>query len=514
MSGKTTPMREIKQLIQLRLQGKGTKYCARTLGLSKNTVKSYLHRLVPWEGDLSVLLLLDDATLEASLLSGDAAYSDERFECLKTRLDDYTQELGRTGVTRRLLWEEYRLSAPSGYGYTQFCYHLQQHMASGKPSMVLEHKPGDKLYIDFAGKTASYVDRETGEEIVCQLFVASLPYSDYGFVYAVASQGIEDFIEALCCCLEFLEGVPGAIVPDNLKSAVVKTCRYEPEINAALQQLGNHYQSAIVPARVAHPQDKALVENHVKLIYQRVLAPLRKQVFFSRTELNAALAAENRKLNQRRMQQRPYTREERFLAGEKSRLRPLPAQAFALEYEHSARVQKNNHVLLSADKHYYSVPYLHIGQQAKIRYTHTLVRIYVKGAQVAAHPRNRTPSGYTSLREHLCSQHQHYLDRSPEYYLQQAQKRSPVLAQLVACIFALPRHPEQLYKTCDGLIRLQRDYPAATFEQACSLALQYEQYTYSFVKQLLTNRMSNQEALPTPPPLPEHDNLRGKNYYQ
>jgi len=514
MAGKPKPMRQIKQLIRLHQQGKGVKFLARTLDMSKNTVKEYLARIRQTGFDMEYLLSLEDPELERKLHAGNPAYSDRRFDWLKDKLDYYGSELERKGVTRMLLWEEYLQGQPNGYKYTQFCYHLNQHLRSAKPSLVLNHLPADKLYIDFAGKTVSYIDPQSGEEIVCQLFVACLPYSDYGFVIAVPSQKTEDFIYALAQCLQFLGGVPAALVPDNLKSAVTKACRYEPGISEALEQLANHYQTSVIPARVAKPQDKALVENHVRLIYQRILAPLRNQVFFSLHELNQALFDRNRRLNQTRMQQKNHTREEKFLAAEKALLKGLPATPFELEYHHTATVQKNNHVLLTQDKHYYSVPYTHIGQKATIIYTRSLVSIFVKGQKVATHRRDRSTNGYSTLKEHLCSHHQHYLSRSPQYYQQRAQALSDTFHQLITLVFTRPAHPEQWYKTCDGLFRLQRRYDPDCFEKACSLAIAHQQYSYRFVSRLLENPLLLTDDPQPAAPLPRHDNVRGADYYK
>ena len=516
MAGKPKPMRQIKQLIRLHQQGKGIKFLARTLNMSKNTVKEYLAKIRQGGYNLDDLLALEDPELERKLHAGNPAYSDQRFEWFKGKLDYYRDELGRDGVTRKLLWQEYQESQPNGYKYTQFCYHLNQHLRSAKPSMVLDHQPGDKLYIDFAGKTVCYVDQQSGEQIECQLFVASLPYSDYGFVIAVPSQKIEDFIYALVQCLLFLGGVPAALVPDNLKSAVTKACRYEPKISEALQQFANHYQATVIPARVAKPKDKALVENHVRLVYQQVLAPLRNQLFFSLHELNQALFARNHRLNQTRMQQKDHTREEKFLAAEKARLQPLPLIPFELEYHHLATVQKNNHVLLTQDKHYYSVPYAHIGQKATIIYTRSLVNIYVKGQKVATHQRDRSTNGYSTVKEHLCSHHQHYLSRSPQYYQQRAKALSDIFHQLITLVFTRPAHPEQWYRTCDGLLRLQRRYDPAHFEKACTLAIEHEQYSYGFVYRLLEKKLiiAHDPDPKISPPLPQHGNVRGADYYK
>ena len=166
------------------------------------------------------LLQQEDPLLEKSFHSGSPAYKEDKFEYLKSRLDYYEKELKRTGVTKMVLWKEYIESDPTGYSYPQFTFHLRQQLISRKGSMVLEHIPGDKLYIDFSGKKLPYINRNTGECINCEVFIACLPFSDYAFAIAVPSQQTPDFLYALSCCLEALGGVPKAIVPDNLKAAV------------------------------------------------------------------------------------------------------------------------------------------------------------------------------------------------------------------------------------------------------------------------------------------------------
>ena len=411
-------MSQIKQLLRLHQQGKGRKWIARSLGVSKRTVKAYLQKVALCGSSITQLLELDDPVLEGKLLAGNAAYRDERFEYFKSKLDYFERELKRTGVTRKLLWEEYRKEQRDSYGYSQFCFHLSQQLVAAKPAMVLTHMAGEKLFIDFAGKKLSYVDKESGEVIDCQVFVACLPYSDYSFALAVRSQSISDFIYALGCCLHTLGGAPLALVPDNLKSAITKASRYEPDVNRALEDFANHYRITVLPARVRKPKDKALVENQVRLIYNRVYARLRNRQFFSLAALNEAIAEKIRAHNQTRMQQKPYCREERFLADEKYLLLPLPAQPFELKYYRLLKVAKNNHIYLSEDKHYYSVPYQHIGKQVQVCYTRSLVHIYCKDQQIALHQRSYKAHGYSTIKEHLCSQHQHYLDRSPDYYLQ------------------------------------------------------------------------------------------------
>jgi transposase len=513
MAGKIKPMSQIKNLLQLYKQGRSRKYMARSLGISRNTVKSYLEKLSLINIDLEDLLLLEGPELERKFHAGNPAYKDERFEHLKSRLDYFEEELSRHGVNRVVLWEEYKSDYPLGYGYTQFCHHLKQQLIARKPSMILMHHPGEKLFVDFAGKKLSYVDKYTGEVIWCPVFVACLPYSDYSFVMAVRSQGIEDFIHALRCCLEYLGGVPKVLVPDNLKSAIVRANRYEPDVNRALEDFCNHYNMAIVPARVGKPKDKALVENQVKLSYSRIYAKLRNQQFFDLASLNQGIAGKNRAHNQTRMQQKPYCREERFLANERPFLQPLPKEPHEIKYYRELKAAKNNHVQLTHDNHYYSVPYQWIGERVKVIYTRSMVRIYARGEMVAIHQRDYTSGTYTTVREHLCSHHQHYLDRSPSYYMQQAERKSKVLLEVIKLLFEGGRPPEQNYRTCDGLMNLQRKTDPDIFQKACEEAIACKCYSYRFILNIIENLKKQPVQAASTAPLPEHGNIRGKGYY-
>ncbi|TVQ85125.1 MAG: IS21 family transposase [Bacteroidetes bacterium] len=515
MAGKPKPMSQIKQLLRLHQQGNSIKSIARKTGLSRNTVKAYLNKLRGLKMDIPALLELEDPVLEAKFHAGNPAYKDPRYDQLKSRLDYFAKELTTgVGITKHLLWEEYREAVSPAYGYSQFCYHLSQYMLARKPSMVVPHKPADQLYMDFAGKTMSYTDPATGEVIPCQVFVACLPYSDYAFAMAVPSQTLSDFIYALGCCLQDLGGVPAALVPDNMKSAVTKANRYEPDINRAMEDFANHYGCVVIPARAAHPKDKALVENGVRLIYNRVYARLRKQQFFDLSSLNKAIREKVKRHNQTRMQQKPYSREECFLAEEKHLLSLLPDTTYEIKHYKELKVAKNNHVLIWHDQHYYSAPYQLIGTKVKVVLTRSMVRIYSRGQLVASHVRNYQRGKYTTVKEHLCSHHQHYLSRSPEYYKKKARAYSQTLFHLFELIFAQDRHPEQLYKSCDGILSYSRKTDKEVFDKACKLAIDHQNYSYSFVSNIIKNKMTDQEP-ETPPekPLPKHGNIRGKEYF-
>ena len=317
----------------------------------------------------------------------------------------------------------------------------------------------------------------------------------------------------LVCRCNDLGGVPEALVPDNLKSAIVKASSYEPDVNRAMEDFANHYKTTVIPARARKPKDKALVENQVKLIYTRIYARLRDLTFFDMVSLNKAVKEKTRDHNQTRMQQKPYCREERFLADEKHLLHPLPEAPFDLKYYCDLKVAKNNHIYLAQDKHYYSVPYAHIGQIVKIRYTRSMVYIYTNGQQIAVHIRDYKQGGYTTDKEHLCSAHRHYLDRSPDYYLNKSKVRSEALNQLMGHLFAQNRHPEQLYRTCDGLLNLQRKTDPKIFDKACLIAIDQQTYTYIVVLNIIKHKMTEETETKPSQPLPTHQNIRGKEYY-
>jgi len=515
MAGKITEMSTIKQLLRLHESGASNRRIAKTLGLDRGTVTDYIRKLESGGMETEALLELDDPVLEGKFIAGTAAYTDKRFEAFKELLPYFEKELARKHVTRYLLWQEYLSEHPSGYRLTQFCYHLNQHLTARKPTAVLTHEAGEKLFVDFAGDRMEYVDRETGEIVPIHIFVACLPFSDYTFITGVRQQTTDDFLYALSCCLRSLGGCPKILVPDNLKAAVVKADRYEPELNRVMEDFANHYGFVVIPARSAHPRDKANVENQVKIIYSRVYAKLRNQRFHSLEELNRALAEKTMEHNQTRMQRTDYSRREKFLAAEKHLLRPLPETEFEIKYYASLRVGQNNCIYLGRDSHYYSVPYIYIGQKVQVIYTRTLVKIYCKNELIATHERI-VGFGYTTDSGHLCSTHRYYNDRNPDYYIETARKKSAVLAEVMTSVFNgtnETRPPETLYKTCDGLLSLCRKTDPVRFEKACRIALDGGVLSYRFIKSLIEGKSLLMEEEYKPLPSPE-ENIRGKQYYQ
>jgi len=317
MSGKTVRMSKLKQILRLHQCGMSNRKIAKHLSIDKETVNNYVRKAKADGLGFDGLLRLEDYALDRRLRGGNAAYADERFEVFKELLPYFTEQLSdaKSHATLKSLWEEYIAEHPDGYRLTQFRFHYRQNtVARRKVSTVLAdlHVPGEKVYLDFAGDTLSYVDIDTGEVVRVQTFVACFPATDYAYAIAVPSQRQEDFVYAFIQFLRSVGGVPKIIVTDNLKAAVIKPDRYAPSLNQLFEDMANHYGAAVIPARPIHPKDKSNVEGQVKIIYHRVYHALRNRTFYSLSELNAAIAERVKAHNQTRMQLKPYTREEQF----------------------------------------------------------------------------------------------------------------------------------------------------------------------------------------------------------
>lgn len=512
MAAKPISMSTLKQIILLYSQKTSVKQIVRITGISRNTVRQYIRQVEDSPELLENLLKLEDAALESVLFGkGSNARQKNKYGGLQARLEYFYHGHTHLKITKYLLWLEYKEQDPDGYQYTQFCHHLQQLELVKKVSMVIDHQPADALYVDFTGRKAVYIDKETGEMIKAELFVATLGFSQYSYVEAVASQSCEDFIHALNHALAYFGGVPARVVPDNLKAAVIKSNRYEPVINRILEDWANHNQTAIVPARSYKPKDKSLVENFVKQTYNRILNPLREIKFFSLKELNAGLLVRLDKHNEEKFRKADYSRKDLFLGKEKPFLKLLPLEVFQMRKYKTVTVRKNSYIEVSEDKNYYSIPYQYIGMRVWLCYTVSMIRVYFEGTLIAQHLRCFKKSAYTTLEQHLPSYYKEYKDRSPEYYISKAAQYDPLLEQVFIILFESARHPEQKYKSCQGILSLSAKHERGKFISVCRQAITFNACHYSFISKALEHFPAEADD---EKPLPKHNNIRGKANYQ
>jgi transposase len=439
----------------------------------------------------------------------------ERLRILYDLFPVIDKELKRTGVTRRLLWEEYKKKNPEGAGITAFLFHFARWKARVSPIMRREHKAGDKLYIDFAGEKLSIVDNESGESKPVEVFVAVLGASQLAYAQAVMTQQKEDFIPACEDALHYFGGAPAAMVPDNLKSAVTKCDRFEPTINETFADFAQHYNTTVVPARKYQPTDKALVEITINILYTRVYAKLRTETFYSLDELNKAILIHLEEHNNLPLTGRDYSRRQKFEEIEQKTLLPLPAIRYEFKKQIFATVMKNGHVCLSPDKHYYSVPYGYIGKRVKILFSRYVVEAYIECERIAIHQRIQSPWKYTTDKEHLPSSHRFVAELESDRLLQQASEIHKDVQQYISKVLSKTPHEEQGHKICLGILHLGKKNGAERLTKACQRALDYEIYSYDAIKKILDKGLDkfNHAEKKDEVKMPEHDNIRGREYY-
>ncbi|UCS91959.1 IS21 family transposase [Echinicola marina] len=515
MAGKTITMSNLKQIIRHRDNGMALQTISKTLGIARNTVKKYLQLIDSKGFSYGELLSMNDEELDA-LLSDPDHVSGERYQELISFFPYMEPELKRTGVNRWVLWGEYRQKHPDGYSYSQFCESFRQWRTGLSASMRIEHVPGDKFYIDFTGDRLSIVDPVTGELTDLEVYVATLGASQYSYVEAIPSQRKEDFIAATENALHYLGGVPRALVPDNLKSAVTKADKYEPAINPDFLDFANHYGCVVFPARSRKPQDKALVEKTVSIVYSRIYAPLRNKVYHDINTLNADIRHYLNIHNNTPFQKRPETRKELFDREEKGTLAPLPAERYELKQFKYATVTKTSHISLNPENHYYSIPYRYIGKKVKVVYSASYVSVFYDGERIAFHKRSLKERGYTTVQDHMPSAHRFVSDWNPEFFLNWAKGIHPEVRHYLQVILDSYPYPEQAYKSCLGILGYDKKAGRERLINAVIRAKHYNTYNYSVITRILNSGM---DSIPLDTENKsdksvDHENIRGAESFR
>ncbi len=424
-------------------------------------------------------------------------------------------QLGRKGVTLSLLWQEYRAQCPEGYGYSSFCNLYRKWRGKLEVSMRQSHKPGEKLFVDYAGQRPLVYNALTGEAKKVSIFVAALGVSQLIYAEATEDEKLPSWMKSHQNAFDFYGGVTEVLVPDNLKSAVTKPCFYDPDINRSYKELADHYGTVVLPARIRRPKDKAKVENAVLQVERWVLAPLRNQKFFSLSELNTAMGEKLDQLNSKPLTGLEQSRQELFEQTDKLELSPLPLKRFRLsEWKLNRGVNIDYHV--EFEGHRYSVPYRLIRQRVDIRATDTTVECLHNGVRVAAHRRSFVKGGFSTIPEHRPKSHQEYSEWSPERLVRWAGTVGLQTARAVHAVLGAKRHPEQAYRAALGIIRLEKRFGKERLEKACARSLTLRSPCYKTISSMLKTKMEDHrlpyETSPQVAPI-EHENLRGPTYY-
>lgn len=424
------------------------------------------------------------------------------------------KELKRKNVTRQLLWTELIEKTPTLMSYPQFCVHYARYKKTlDDPVMLQTHEPGEKFFVDYAGTTIPIIDPVTGEITAAYIFVGCVGVSSYAFVEATLSQELRNWIGSHIRMFLFWKGVPRFGILDNLKSGVKKAHRYDPDLNPTYQQFGQYYNFCSLPARPFRPKDKGKVESCVGYTSRQILAALRDMKFYSLGQLNEAIAKKLKILNDKPFQKMKTSRKILFEEIDKPELQPLPMTSYEYADYKKARIHVDYH--FSYDDHLYSVPFKYCRQSVIIRATEKTVECFLDDERIAAHTRSYKKYSHTTLDAHMPKSHQEHKKCTLEAIMKQAAKIGPKTVLLLESIIKSKDYPEQAYRTCQGILRLEKPYGKDRLEMASSKALQIGMVRYDDISNMLKNKLESLpiETILKPPPI-NHNNIRGPQYYQ
>jgi transposase len=502
-------MKKIREVLRLRYGHKSSVHdVAEACKLSTSTVHEYLYRSDAAGLTWPVPDALSDEELERTLFPPRPGKGE-----LQRPLPDFEKfraELSRKGVTLLLLWKEYRREFPDGYGYSRLADLYKEWEKSSGQRMLQRHKAGEKLFVDFAGLKMKLTDPETSELRDVSVFVAAMGSSQMLFAHACRGEDLKSWLEAHVLAFEFYGALPSVLVPDNLKSAVTKPCRYEPTLNPAYAELARFYDLAVLPARVRKPRDKAKVENGVQQVERWVLAPLRDRVFFSLSELNEAIAKLVGELNGRVMKSSNACRAELFASEDLPAMRPLPESRYVYAEWKAVKIAPDYHV--EFEGHKYSVPYRFIGKKLDVRVTAQIVEVFEGSKKIASHPRSISRRGFTTQDAHMPEKHS-AAKWTPERFEKWAESVGPETKQFVRRVLASKEHQEHGYRAMMNVLRLEKSFSRNRLEAACARANQVGAFQYANIKSILEKNLDQVALPPDSPPLPIHDNVRGPDYF-
>ena len=505
-----------KEILRLKSLGLSNAEVASACGCGRNTVTRTLQRAK------NALLSWDEAKKLPPNVVTERLFPENQNRPVYC-MPDYEQihkEMQKSGVTLSLLWVEYceqcRAAGELPYQSTQFNKYYADYVHKTKATMHLNHKPGETMQVDWAGDAMGIVDTDTGELIPAYLFVSVLPYSGYAYAEAFLDEKQEAWIDAHVNAYRFYGGVTRILVPDNLKTGVIKNTKNETVLNRSYREMAEHYGTAVIPARPRTPKDKAFVEGSVGVVSTWIIAALRNRQFFSLAELNEAVDEKLYEFNHKPFQKKEGSRAVAF-EEEKPFLLPLPAVPFELAVWKVATVQYNYHI--SLDKQNYSVPYEYIKQKVDVRLTSHTVEVFFEGNRIASHPRlYGRPNQYSTLETHMPPDHQKYLQWNGERFLRWAEQIGTNTEAVVRHFLTMYAVEQQGYKSCMVLLKLTDKYPPERLENACRKALSYTpQPSYKSIQSILKSgqdKLLLAEPEPTMKKASQYSFTRGADYYR
>ena len=513
MPNERVSMSKLKQLIGLQASNLSVRALGRALGLSVGAVSKYLRALRACGIDAAEAGALSEVELERRVFGITAPARATAWvapDCAWIH-----GELQRhRHVTLQLLWEEYSAEyGAAAYQRSAFCQIYREWAKRLKRSMRQRHFAGEKMFVDYAGRTVPIYGYGGQVAFQAHLFISAMGASGCAYAEATRSETLPDWLGSHVRALEFYGAAPTIIVPDNPKVGVTRADRYEPDLQRSYEEMAGHYRCVVIPARPYRPKDKSRVELSVLLTYRWILARLRHQKFLSLEDLNAAIRPLLTLLNDRPFQRLPGSRRSVFEALDRPAMRALPATSYVFAEWKELTVAFDYHV--DVDGHYYSVPHALVGYTAWARYSAGSVEVFFRSERVATHLRSYQRGVHTTIAEHMPKSHRAHAEWSPRRLIQWGESIGPHTGAVVEHLLRSKPHPEQGYRACLGLLSLSREYGEGRLETASALALRLSSPTRKSVKSILESGRDLPRAQTEPLALdmPAHGNVRGPGYY-
>jgi transposase len=506
-------MREVREVMRLHREGAvAMREIARMTGVARSTVRDMILRFERSGLAWPVPSEISDTELEMRLY-GPAGVKPGRRKLPEPDWSVVAREMKRKHVTLQVLWEEYIAEHTDGYRYSRYCDLFRGWEGRLPLTMRQNHGGGEKLFIDYAGDKVPVIDRETGEVREAHIFVAVMGGSSLSFALATWTEQMGDWIEGHNAAFAFFGGVPQLLVPDNAKVAVIKACLFDPMVNRSYTDMARHYGTAVLPTRPRKPRDKAKVEACVGIVERWLLGRLRNRIFHSLAELNAAITDCMAQLNDVRVvRQFGKTRRQMFEEIDVPSLKPLPADPWVHAQWKRCRVGLDYHIAI--ERHHYSVPCRYARREVEARFTVRTVEIFLGSERIAVHMRGSSNGRHTTIPEHMPSSHRRYGEWTPAKIREEAVRIGPMLSMLVEKIIEGRPHPEQGYRSCLGIIALEKRFGAERLEAAALRALEIQARNYPSVKSILEKGLDKVPVPKSPDRAPiDHTNIRGSQYY-
>jgi transposase len=502
----------LRQLIQLQASGMSSRNIARALTLSPGAVSKYRHAVLAAGLTWEEALKLEEAELEGRVWQACAM----KPRCSVVMPDCawiHTELKRHKHVTLHLLWDEYQAThGGAALRYSAFCDRYRQWAKRLQRSMRQRHYAGEKLFVDYAGRTVPIYGASAEESYRASLFVGALGASGYAYAEATRTASLPDWLGSHVRMLEYYGASPTILVPDNPRVGVSKADRYEPQLQRSYEEMAGHFGIAVIPARPFRPRDKPKAELTVLLVCRWVLARLRHQRFFSLEELNAAILPLLKELNERPFQKLPGSRRSVFEALDRPAMRPLPSEPYV--YAEWKRVRAAFDYHIDVDGHYYSVPHAFVGQELWARFGARTVEVFHRTERVSSHVRSYQRGAHTTTAEHMPRSHRAHAEWTPTRLINWGASIGVSTCAVVEHLLKSKPHPEQGYRACLGLLALARQYGQSRLEAASTLAVQLRSPTRKSVLSILqSGRDQRPTATPEELDLPEHPNVRGPKYY-